>query len=153
MSHEKAASVSLRWEDVYVISEKFEIPFAVMILVLHHEDGYVGLKKRNPNGTYDYGPFQINSIHLDSREFKTAGITADQLQYDGRVNALAAAYYLRKIGVSKEMDKIMDTVARYHSFTPEYKEKYKKNFLMRMRSYKDVASTIARSNRGSTNEN
>jgi len=145
--------VPLCWKDLYMVSEKVEIPFGIMVLLLHHEGGAIGMKKKNANGTFDYGPYQINSIHLKSEEFIKAGITADQLQYNGRVNAVAAAYYLRKVGVSKYMDRIMDTVARYHSFTPEHKDKYKKDFLRRMQSYKNVASTIERANRRSPNEN
>lgn len=68
--------IPLRWEDVYIIPQKFDIPFAIMITVLHQEDGYVGLKRKNDNGTYDYGPFHINSIHLQSDEFKSAGLNA-----------------------------------------------------------------------------
>lgn len=136
----------IQWQDIWVASQKMDVPFSVLILLLHLEDGYVGLASPNDNGTFDYGPFQINSIHLKSPEFKAAGITSERLQYDGPTNALAAAWYFKK--VSLQANSMMDAVGRYHSRTPRFKAKYQLNFLKRTKSYKTVEMVIDRANRG-----
>jgi hypothetical protein len=43
----------------------FYVPATVILSVLAVENGTVGMAKRNTNGTYDFGPMQINSIWLN----------------------------------------------------------------------------------------
>ena len=141
--------VPLSWQHVKIVSERFDIPFAAMMFLLHQENGYVGLKKPNPNGSFDYGPFQINSIHLKSPEYRKAGITEELLMWDARVNTLAAAYYLRK--VSKNAENLFDAIGQYHSYTPAVKQRYQEAFLKRIKSFRNVEAAIASANRGFTN--
>jgi hypothetical protein len=123
-----------------------EVPFPVLVLLLHQEDGYVGLASPNTNGTFDYGPFQVNSVHLHSSEFQTAGITAEMLQYDGPTNALAAAWVLK--GVMQESDTVYEAIGRYHSSTPRFKKKYQGDFVRRMQSFSGLQAVMERANRG-----
>lgn len=137
----------LEWQDIWIASDKMQVPFSVMVLHLHHENGYVGLASPNTNGTYDYGPFQVNSVHLESPQFRAAGITADMLQYDGPTNALAAAWVFRSVWA--ESDTIYEAIGRYHSRTPKYKARYQEAFVRRMESFPGLQTVIEQANRGS----
>lgn len=136
----------LLWQDIWLASQKMDVPFSVMVLLLHQEDGYVGLKSSNANGTFDYGPFQINSCHLRNAAFRRAGITEELLQYDGPTNALAAAWVFKS--VLQNSSSIFDAVGRYHSSTPKFKRRYQANFLERAKGFDCVRSVVARANRG-----
>lgn len=75
-----------------------------------------GLRK-NKNGTYDIGAFQINSVH-----WSTTCRTYDVRMLKG--NALCAAKLVRK--AMKYANKDPNWVGRYHSKTPKYKLRYAK---------------------------
>lgn len=89
-------TVPLNWKSLKAICERIQVPFGAMILLLHHENGHIGLASPNNNGTFDFGPFQVNSVHLKSAEFRAAHITGHGLQFNGQVNSLAAAYLFKK---------------------------------------------------------
>ncbi len=42
----------------------YYVPAKVIISVIATEGGNVGLARQNKNGTYDYGPMQVNSSWL-----------------------------------------------------------------------------------------
>lgn len=103
----------------------------VLLGILMVEGGTVGKNNQgNTNGTYDIGPFQINSIHLP--RLKQMGITEAQLRNNGCVNAAVAAWLLRESIPDNVMasistpDDYLRAIARYHSKTPQYNERYAK---------------------------
>lgn len=98
----------------------YHLPQQVFRAVLRTEGGWVGLKSRNSNGTYDLGPGQINTIHLP--ELAKAGITEHMLVHDVCVNVHVAAYRLRA-----EIERSQDFwrgVGNYHSRTPHLHKAY-----------------------------
>lgn len=70
---------------------------------------------RNPNGTFDIGVFQINSIHL-----KTTCKIHNVKTLAG--NAMCAAKILSQHKAHMKVDD--NWVARYHSVTPRHKRLY-----------------------------
>lgn len=90
----------------------YHVPATLIISVLGTEGGKVGSATPNTNGTYDYGPMQINSIWLEP--LKPYGITKQQLQYDPCINVAVGAWILStRIASSKEL---WHGVATYHSY-------------------------------------
>lgn len=98
----------------------YRLPQPVFRAVLLTEGGWVGLRSKNSNGTYDLGPGQINTIHLP--ELAKAGITEHMLVHDVCVNVHVAAYRLRT-----EIERAKDFwrgVGNYHSRTPHLHKAY-----------------------------
>ena len=98
-----------------------DLLWAILIV----EGGTVGEKTENSNGTFDSGPAQINSIHLD--ELKALGITEESLQNDGCENVRAQAHILKsKIAnttIQTEEDYLL-AIAGFHSKTPKHAKRY-----------------------------
>ena len=96
------------------------LPLAALIGILATENGRVGEALLNDNGTWDIGPFQLNTIHVN--ELAEMGIAPEDVLRDGCANAYAAAWLLRK-----EYDRtgdIWQAVGAYHSRTPHRRDAY-----------------------------
>ena len=124
-------SLPLTQECLASVASEYDIHPDILLAILFVEGGTVGENSRaNANGSYDIGLFQINSIHLN--KLKGYGITEDQLRNDGCVNARVAAWHLATVVSSSELsaasseDEYLSTLARYHSFTPQYNAIYAK---------------------------
>lgn len=103
-------------------AKRFGVPIEALFLVLDIERGNVGKISYNKNGSYDMGPMQINSCHLET--FQQAGISRDMILYNGCINILAGAYLLFGHAKSVKTDNWLEIIGRYHSRTPEKKAKY-----------------------------
>lgn len=97
-----------------------DLPLAALLGVLATEGGTPGEALRNTNGTWDLGPFQLNTCHVG--ELAEMGIAPDILLRDGCVNAYAAAWLLRK--EYNRTGDIWEAVSAYHSRTPKYRDAY-----------------------------
>jgi soluble lytic murein transglycosylase-like protein len=88
--------------------------------VLRVESGLKpGVVGRNQNGTIDVGIAQINSIHF--RELAGYGIKPEHLQ-DACVGTYVGAWQLAR--VIKRYGNTWEGVARYHSATPAFNQRY-----------------------------
>ena len=96
------------------------MPVAALFAILVTEGGKTGEALRNRNGTWDLGPFQINTVHLN--ELTAMGISPDAVLRDGRVNAYAAAWLLRK--EYRRTGDLWQAISAYHSRTPQRQEVY-----------------------------
>lgn len=74
----------------------------------------------NKNGTWDLGGFQINTVHL--KDLAAMGISPDAVLRDGRVNAHAAAWLLRK--EFRRTGNLWQAIGAYHSRTPHRRDAY-----------------------------
>jgi hypothetical protein len=98
----------------------YGLPPGAMTAILAVEGGKAGQAVTNKNGSRDLGPFQINSVWLDS--FKTYWRLPDRataerlLRDDGCANAWAAAAILKSHLIYT--GRIDRAIARYHSATP-----------------------------------
>ncbi len=108
------------------------MPAAALFAILATEGGKTGEALSNKNGTWDLGGFQINTVHL--KELAAMGISPDAVLRDGRVNAYAAAWLLRK--EYRRTGNLWQAIGAYHSRTPYRRDAYirrVKNNLERLR--------------------
>lgn len=97
-----------------------DVPLAALVGILAAEGGKVGEAQRNDNGSWDLGPFQVNTCNLN--DLACHGFTPEAILRDGCVNARAAARLLRR-----ECDRagnIWDAIGAYHSRTPKFRDAY-----------------------------
>lgn len=96
------------------------LPLAALVGILAAENGRTGEALLNDNGTWDMGPFQINTIHVNA--LAEMGIAPETVLQNGCVNAYAAAWRLRQ-----EYDRtgdIWQAIGAYHSRTPHRRDAY-----------------------------
>lgn len=96
------------------------MPAAALFAILATEGGKTGEALSNRNGTWDIGPFQVNTIHLN--ELAAMGISPDAVLRDGRVNAYTAAWLLRK--EYQSTGDLWQAIGAYHSRTPHRRDAY-----------------------------
>lgn len=116
------------------------LPLAALVGILATENGRVGEALSNDNGTWDMGPFQVNTIHVG--ELTAMGIAPEDVLGNGCVNAYAAAWLLRK-----EYNRTGDiwlAIGAYHSRKPERSRAY----IARVKEHLARLDRLARSARG-----
>lgn len=96
------------------------MPVAALFAILATEGGKIGEALSNKNGTWDLGPFQVNTVHL--KELAAMGISPDDVLRDGRVNAHAAAWLLNK--EYRRTGNLWQAIGAYHSRTPHRRDAY-----------------------------
>jgi soluble lytic murein transglycosylase-like protein len=118
------------------------VPAQVIISVLDVENGTVGMASPNSNGTYDYGPMQINSIWIP--KIAPYGYTKQQIQFDPCVNVMVGTWILsNKITetVAEARGGFWRGVAGYHSRTPGLNEHYQAKVLTH---YQNLSKLLAK---------
>lgn len=96
------------------------MPVAALFAILATENGRNGEALLNTNGTWDMGPFQVNTTHIN--ELAIMGIAPETVLRDGRVNAYAAAWLLRK--EYRRTGDLWQAIGAYHSRTPQRRDAY-----------------------------
>jgi hypothetical protein len=91
----------------------YHIPAKLIVSILAVEGGRVGLASANKNGTFDYGPMQINSIWLSRIE--AYGYTKQQLQYDPCANVMVGAWIISQN--IADASTLWRGIGGYHSHT------------------------------------
>lgn len=97
-----------------------------LLAVMKAEGGRVGMFRPNTNGTYDIGPMQVNTVHLDgmSKTFKVhKSQLAQMLGYDGCFNVSVGAWLLRQ-KTNEAGGDFWYGIGRYHSKTPSKSTPY-----------------------------
>lgn len=98
----------------------YHVPATLIISILGVEGGRVGMASPNKNGTFDYGPMQINTIWLE--KIRPYGYTREQIQYDPCANVMVGAWILGT-NIASSSD-FWRGVAGYHSYTLPLNEEY-----------------------------
>ena len=96
------------------------LPLAALVGILATENGQTGEALQNDNGTWDMGPFQLNTIHVN--ELSEMGIAPEAILQNGCINAYAAAWLLRK--EYNRTGDIWQAIGAYHSRTPHRRDAY-----------------------------
>ena len=99
----------------------YHVPATLLISILQVEGGRAGMAKRNDNGTYDYGPMQINTVWLET--LKKYGYTKDHIRFDACLNMHAGAWILSQ--QIADSNNFWRGVANYHSHTEEKNRVYR----------------------------
>ncbi len=97
------------------------IPLPIMYGILATEGGKVGEAWDNTNGTWDIGPFQVNTCHLN--DLAKLGVRPETIMQSGCVNAYAAAWIIKQ-NLKQTKGDLWEAVGWYHSRTPWRKHAY-----------------------------
>ena len=114
------AARPLTFEAVVHAASRYGVPLAPLLGILATENGRLGEALGNTNGTWDLGPFQINSCHLN--DLAKIGFTPVAIMSDGPANAQAAAWLLKR--EIHRAGNLWHGVGHYHSRTPFRKYGY-----------------------------
>lgn len=84
------------------VAAAYQVHPDILLAILLVEGGTVGqVSRMNSNGTYDIGPFQINSTHRSA--LAAMHISEDELRNNGCTNAAVAGWLLRRaVSVEEE---------------------------------------------------
>lgn len=99
----------------------YHVPATLITSILLTEGGKVGSATPNKNGSYDYGPMQINTIWLNKlHEF---GITQDDIQYNPCINVWVGTWILsQRIA---DATNLSYGVGSYNSYSPPQNYRYR----------------------------
>ena len=117
---------------VAVAALAHDVPLAALMGILAVEGGKVGEAVCNANGSWDLGPFQVNTCNLN--ELAVLGLSPEAILRDGCANARAAAWILSR--EYARAGNLWTAIGAYHSRTPQYRDAYAarvKTHLERMR--------------------
>ncbi len=119
-------------------SQRVNIPILVLKAFQRVEGAKTGHIRKNTNGSYDVGEFQINSINWPMLYEKHA-ITPVQLRYNGCISVKAGALLIRQhldsysanssADNTHSWDQLFTVLANYHSKTPKYNISYKRKLM------------------------
>jgi hypothetical protein len=115
----------------------YHLPELYLYAILKTEGGQVGQAVLNTNGTYDLGPFQINSSWGPAigRYWHVSVPTALQhVRDNGCANALIASAILKKMLIETKGD-FPKAIGYYHSHTPALAAQYRNVVLERAEKY------------------
>jgi len=98
----------------------YNVPAKLILSILAVEGGQVGTASPNKNGTYDYGPMQINTLWLD--KIKRYGYSKEQIQYDPCANVMVGAWILSQ-NIADSTD-LWRGIGGYHSYNPALNRQY-----------------------------
>jgi soluble lytic murein transglycosylase-like protein len=121
-----------------------------LLAVLKTEGGRLGSFIKNTNGTYDIGPMQINTVHLEdlARTLSTTKATvAQKLAYDGCFNIAVGAWMLRK-RTNEAGGDFWFGIGRFHSKTPSVRNRYILRVHENMVGIVNKANTANRTSKG-----
>jgi len=116
-------------------AEAFHVPATLIISVLKTENGRIGTAARNKNGSYDYGPMQINGSAWLNR-LQPYGITQADIQYDPCINVAVGTWILASNIANN--NQLWQGVGDYNSTTPKFNKRYRykvKNWYRKIAEY------------------
>ncbi len=100
-------------------ANKQQVSVLLAVSVMRQERGRIGTHSKNTNPSFDLGPMQVNSIHIDDLVRITkapAGDVYRALRYDPCANIATGLWILRR-SINRAGD-VWKGVAHYHSRTP-----------------------------------
>ena len=117
-------------ECVLAAAQRQQVPANVLLAISSIEMGKNGQAVRNKNGSYDFGHFQVNSIHFGKDGlFTKMGIRSEDALWRGCYNAELAAYLLRLRLNEQTGQDFWTKAANYHSKTPAQNRRYKSKLI------------------------
>lgn len=128
-------------ECVLASAVKRDVPANVLLAIAQIEGGKEGLVKTNANGSYDFGRWQINSVHVE--EMAEYGVSPEVFRYyvlhDGCYGADFAAYRLQRCFNNPKWANrdVWEKAACYHSKTPSKNAIYRAKLKPPARAWAD----------------
>ena len=96
---------------------------SIILTILDVEGGEVGVRASNKNGTWDLGPMQVNTCHME--ELAPFGISKFDLQTNGCLNVQAGTWLLRQL-LNRNNGKMLEAIGKYQSSNQPYKSRYQR---------------------------
>jgi soluble lytic murein transglycosylase-like protein len=115
----------------------YQVPATMIVSVIKMEDGKNGEISRNPNGTYDMGVMQINSIWLT--KLKEKGISEESVKSDPCTNVKVGTWILAQ-GIANGDGWV--GVGNYHSYTPKHNARYREKIKRIFTQYISVSRMV-----------
>jgi hypothetical protein len=115
----------------------YYVPAALIISVLRTEGGRNGMAKPNKNGSFDYGPMQINTLWLD--KIKPFGYTVHDLQFNPCKNVAVGAWILSQ-SIANATN-FGTGVGDYHSHTLPLNQRYRVKVVQHYKLINSVINT------------
>ena len=118
-------------ECVIEAAQRQLVPVNVLLALASNEGGKNGSAVKNLNGSFDFGHFQINSIHWDKGGAfeNNPNITKEYVRWRGCYNAELAAWLLKKALVENTGQDFWTRAANYHNKKPEFNAIYRKKLI------------------------
>lgn len=117
---------------------QYRVPTLLLISVLKTEGGRVGMANKNVNGTYDYGPMQINSSWLPT--LARYGYQQQDIQYNACKNIEVGAWILNQQLANNP--KLWSGVGDYHSHTHNLNQHYAQAVYKRYERYEQLLQGV-----------
>lgn len=112
---------------------KQQVSILLAVSVMRQERGAVGTQSKNTDLSFDLGPMQVNTIHIEDLE-RVTNIPAREvfkaLKYDPCANIATGLWLLRR-SINRSGD-LWKGVAQYHSRTPSKGHPYAWNVYNKM---------------------
>lgn len=118
-------------------ARRFSVPLDGLVSMLLVEGGRVGLESPNTNGSFDYGPMQINSVWLGPKSPLYGFVSAPQLRDNLCTNIHSAAWILASH--MKRANDIWLAVGKYHS---PYTEELQRTYMLKVNARLGVARVV-----------
>lgn len=90
------------------------------------EAGHVGEARQNRNGTYDLGPFQINTSWILRISREGHRTDSASIRNNGCANVWFAAYILKREIVAAPHRSVWTAIGSYHSHRPREADRYRR---------------------------
>jgi len=136
-------------ECVAEVSRRYQIPVHLLGGVMAQEQGSLGKASPNKNGTWDFGPMQVNSTWLKS--LAPYGITEHHLKFDGCANLAVGAWIIRYEQGRAKGD-VWQAVGHYHSHNPALAGDYRKKIAVHVeklgKGQMSLADVLVKANGG-----
>jgi len=140
-----ATMYPLTKKSIHSAARYHKVPVAAMYGLLAAEGGQVGRYSSNTNGTWDLGPYQINTKWFEwDPALSDSGITPERLMNDGRLNVFVAARIFSK--VLKEFPNVWQAIGAYHSRTPKYNTAYQWRVFKKLLTIEDYSPFLTNAN-------
>lgn len=133
------------------IAAHYGVELRLVQAIMRVEGGWVGLRSRNRNGSYDLGPMQINTIWLP--QLRAKGISEHDLVYDFCANVAVGTWILarelERADAAPGTPEFWQAVGRYHSRTPQHNVRYAVRVWYKLKRAQLQASALPSSRQGS----
>jgi len=121
-------------------SEAYKIDPILLRAIREHERGDIGKRNLNTDGSWDMGPFQVNTVHAGELK-RNYGITTHQIMNDPCINTAVAAWHLRN-KINENDGDVWKGVAWYHSKTPVHGDIYLEHILNKYQTLQQMKLEI-----------
>lgn len=119
-------------------ARRYHVAPVVLEAIRVVENGETGQARRNANGSFDLGPFQVNSRWIRPLRRRGVRVSFARLRDNGCVNVFVAAWILRSEERRAPGRSLRIAIGRYHSPRKESARRY------RARVLREIAEQIRR---------